>query len=209
MSGIRIAVLVSGGGTNLQALIDEIDKGSINGEIKLVVSSNRNAFALKRAEQHNIEGIYMGKVNYPDINDRTQALLTVLREREIDLVILAGYMSILDAVFIENFRNRIINVHPALIPSFCGNGFYGERVHQAVLESGVKLSGATVHFVDEGTDTGPIILQKSVEVKYDDTVETLAQRVLKVEHELLPKAVKLFCEGRLEVVGKKVKINEK
>lgn len=208
MQGIKIAVLVSGGGTNLQALIDEIERGCISGRIRVVVSSTGSAFALTRAKNHGIEGIYIGKGNFPDIKERTEALVNALNERDIELVVLAGYMSILEPEFVEKFRNRIINVHPALIPSFCGKGYYGARVHEAVLESGVKISGATVHFVDEGTDTGPIILQKPVEVKYDDTVETLSRRVLAIEHELLPKAVKLFCDGKLSIEGKKVRISD-
>lgn len=206
MSKINIAVLVSGGGTNMQAVIDHTEKGDINGEIKVVISSNSKAFALERAAKHHIEGFYIGKENYPDIEKRTDAIIKILEDRNIGLVILAGYMSILDSKFIDKFRNKIINIHPSLIPSFCGKGYYGQKVHQAVLDYGVKLTGATVHFVDEEADTGPVILQQAVEVKDDDTVETLATRVLEVEHQLLPKAVQLFCDGKLSLEGRRVRI---
>ncbi len=207
MSGVKIAVLVSGGGTNMQAVIHEIQKGSINGNIEMVISSKEMAFALERASRYGIESVYIGKNNFPDINKRTEEIIRILEAKEIELVILAGYMSILDNKLIGKYRNRMINIHPSLIPSFCGKGYYGARVHEAALEYGVKISGATAHFVDEGTDTGPIILQEAVEVKSEDTVETLAERVLKVEHRLLPEAVKLFCEGKLVVEGRKVIIN--
>lgn len=206
MSKINIAVLVSGGGTNMQAVIDHTEKGDINGEIKVVISSNSKAFALERAAKHHIGSFYIGKENYPDIEKRTDAIIKILEDRNIGLVILAGYMSILDSKFIDRFRNKIINIHPSLIPSFCGKGYYGQKVHQAVLDYGVKLTGATVHFVDEEADTGPVILQQAVEVKDDDTVETLATRVLEVEHQLLPKAVQLFCDGKLSLEGRRVRI---
>jgi phosphoribosylglycinamide formyltransferase-1 len=206
MQPLKIAVLVSGRGSNLQTLIDNIEKTEINGKIEIVVSNKKDAYALERAKNHGIEGVYIGKGNYPENDKRNDKLIEVLKAKKIDLIVLAGYMSILDRKIIELFRNRIINIHPSLIPSFCGKGFYGSKVHKAVLDYGVKLSGATVHFVDEGTDTGPVILQKAVEVDFDDTVDTLAAKVLKIEHELLALAVKLFCEDRLEVVGRKVKI---
>ncbi|MCT4566404.1 MAG: phosphoribosylglycinamide formyltransferase [Maledivibacter sp.] len=202
----RIAVLVSGRGSNLQTIIDNIENGNINGRIEVVISSKKDAYALKRAENHDIEGIYIGKGNYPHVDARNDRLIEVLKERGVDLVVLAGYMSILNENFVKLFRHRIINIHPSLIPSFCGKGYYGSRVHRAVLDYGVKLTGATVHFVDEGTDTGPVILQKTVDVDFDDTVETLSDKVLKVEHELLPLGVKLFCEDRLVVEGRRVKL---
>ncbi len=205
---IKIAVLVSGGGTNMQAVIDEINSGNINGDIEIVISSSPDAFALKRAESHGIEGIYIGKDNYPDVEERTEAIIKILEDHEISLVILAGYMSILDKKMVKRFQNQIINIHPSLIPSFCGKGYYGKKVHQAVLDYGAKLTGATVHFVDEGTDTGPVILQKSVEVKQNETVETLAKKVLDIEHQLLPKAVKLYCDNKLVLDGRTVKIKE-
>ena len=185
----------------MQAIIDGIESGFIPAKIAVVISSREDAYGLKRAEAHGLETCYIGAGNYPDPNLRTEKILDVLRKKQIDLVVLAGYMSILDQI-VEAYRNQIINIHPSLIPSFCGKGFYGKRVHQAVLDYGAKVTGATVHFVEEGTDTGPIILQKAVEVKENDTAETLAQRVLVVEHELLPLAVKLFAEGRLHVEGR-------
>ncbi len=206
--GIKIAVMVSGGGTNMQAVIDEIEKGNINGSVEIVISSRDNVFSLKRAENHDIESVCIGKNGFPDLEKRTEEIIRVLEKKEIELVVLAGYMSLIDKRIIEKYPNKIINIHPSLIPSFCGRGFYGAKVHEAVLNYGVKITGATVHFVDEGTDTGPIILQEAVEVKQDDTAETLAARVLEVEHKLLPKAVKLFCEGRLHIEGRKVIIKE-
>ena len=162
----KIAVLVSGRGSNLQAIIDNIENGRINGKIEVVISSSSDAYALERGEKHGIEGIYIGKDRFPNIDKRNNRLIEVLGEKEIDLIVLAGYMNILNEKIVKLYRNRIINIHPSLIPSFCGKGFYGERVHKAVLDYGVKLTGATVHFVDEGTDTGPIILQKAVEVDF-------------------------------------------
>ena len=206
MSKIRIAVLASGGGTNLQSVIDGIESGDIPAKIDVVISGNSQAFALDRAERHGIKGVYIGKINYPNLFERNSMLKELLLERKIDLVVLAGYMGILDRDLIQEFENRIMNIHPSLIPSFCGKGFYGERVHRAVIDYGAKITGATVHFVDEGTDTGPIILQESVQVLEDDTVESLAQRVLAVEHRLLPQAVKYFAEGKLEIEGRTVRI---
>jgi len=197
---VRIAVLVSGGGTNLQTLIDAVDKGDINGEIAAVISDNENAYALERARKHGIKAIY---INRKLLAER---LMAELQKLDIELVVLAGFLSILDRELVKAYEGRIINIHPSLIPSFCGKGFYGERVHKAALEYGVKVSGATVHFVDEGTDSGPIIFQEAVPVYFEDTSETLAARVLQVEHRLLPAAVGLFCEGRLRIEGRKVKI---
>jgi len=197
---VRIAVLVSGGGTNLQTLIDAAEKGDINGEIAAVISDNENAYALERARKHGIKAIYINK------KQLAERLIIELQRLDIELVVLAGFLSILDRELVKAYEGRIINIHPSLIPSFCGKGFYGERVHKAALEYGVKVSGATVHFVDEGTDSGPIIFQEAVPVYFEDTSETLAARVLQVEHRLLPAAVGLFCEGRLRIEGRKVKI---
>ena len=194
----NISVLVSGGGTNLQAVIDSIESGKIpDAKIVQVISSKKDAYALTRAANHGIEGVYIGNENYPQMEDRTEAIIRALDEKKTDLVILAGYMSVLEPKLIEAYRNRIINIHPSLIPKYCGKGFYGHYVHEAVLAGGEKESGATVHFVDEGVDTGKIILQKSVPVMEDDTPDTLAARVLEVEHEILPQAVCMFCEGKL------------
>lgn len=194
----RISVLVSGGGTNLQGILDKIDSGYIdNGCVVQIISSKKDAYALTRGEKHGIKGIYIGKDNYPDVNERTEAILKCLREEQTDLVVLAGYMSILQPKLIEAYRNRIINIHPSLIPKHCGPGYFGHHVHEAVLDAGDMKSGATVHFVDEGVDTGTIILQREVPVEPGDTADTLAARVLKVEHEILPMAVKMFCDGEL------------
>lgn len=198
MRKVRIAVLVSGGGTNLQALIDCVQKGGINGEIVIVISDREKAYALERARKHGIKAVYI------DRKQCAERLLQVLQEMDVDLVVLAGFLSILDRDFVKAYEGRIINIHPSLIPAFSGKGFYGERVHKAAVEYGVKVSGATVHFVDEGTDSGPIILQEPVPVYVEDTAETLAARVLEVEHRLLPEAVRLFCEGRLRIEGRKV-----
>ncbi len=187
---LRISVLVSGGGTNLQAVIDGIKDGSIrDAGIVRVISGNPEAYALERARKHNIEAMVIGKKNYPDSGARTKAMISALDEAETDLVILAGYMSILEPELIEAYRERIINIHPSLIPKFCGAGFYGKHVHEAVLAAGEKESGATVHYVDEGVDTGPVILQEKVPVNDGDTAETLAARVLETEHKILRKAV--------------------
>lgn len=194
---LRIAVLVSGGGTNLQAVIDGVEDGSIrDAKVVRVISSNPDAYALERARKHNIEATVIGKSNYPDGGERTKAIIAALDEAETDLVILAGYMSILDPGLIEAYRGRIINIHPSLIPKFCGAGFYGKRVHEAVLAAGEKESGATVHYVDEGVDTGPVIIQEKVPVIAGDTAESLAARVLETEHKILRMAVEIVIEDK-------------
>lgn len=197
----RIAVLVSGGGTNLQAILDSCDSGVISsGEVALVVSSKEGAFALERAKKHGIEALVLPRKEFSDRKSYSQALNDLLEKYKIDLVVLAGFMIILDGSFIRAYENRIINVHPALIPSFCGDGFYGLHVHEAALSKGVKVTGATVHFVNEVCDGGPIILQKAVQIAQDDTPETLQRRVMEeAEWKILPEAVELFCAGRLEV----------
>jgi len=200
----NIGVLVSGSGTNLQAIMDKIDENYINARIAVVISNRKDAYALDRAKAANIPTAYIRRSDYLSDEARDYAIMHILEEYNVGLVVLAGYLGILSKPFVEAYRLRIINVHPSLIPAFCGKGYYGHRVHQAALDYGVKVSGATVHFVDEGIDAGPIILQKAVEVKDDDTVETLAARILTVEHELLPEAVKLFIEGRLLVNGRHV-----
>lgn len=200
MQKVRIGVLVSGGGTNLQKLIDSTEAGSINGEIVAVISDRENAFALERARKHGIKALYLDR-KQPSMKTKEE-----LDKLKVELVVLAGYLTILDRDFVRAYEGRIINIHPSLIPSFCGKGFYGEKVHQAAVEYGVKVSGATVHFVDEGTDSGPIILQEPVPVYSEDTAETLAARVLEVEHRLLPEAVRLYCDGKLKIEGRKVYI---
>lgn len=204
MPPVNIGVLVSGGGTNLQAIIDNINNQNINGKIKLVISNKKDAYGLVRAEKAGIESLYIDRKQYLTEKEYNEKIIEELKKRDIELVVLAGYLKILSKEFIKEYKGRIINIHPSLIPSFCGKNCYGERVHQMALDRGVKITGVTVHFVDEGTDTGPIILQKSVEVKDDDTVDTLKERVLKTEHMALPEAIKLFCEGRLLIKGRRV-----
>lgn len=199
-------MLVSGGGTNLQALIDAQKNGEIkNGEIKLVLASNPNAFALERAKNENIKTEVLVRKTFATMDDYSDALISVLNENEIDLVVLAGFMTIISEKVTKTFENKIINVHPALIPSFCGEGFYGLHVHEEALKKGVKVTGATVHFVNEECDGGAIILQKAVEIEQDDTAEILQKRVMEqAEWKILPKAVSLFCEGKILVKDNKV-----
>ena len=206
MSKKRIAVLVSGGGTNLQALIDAEKRGELgNGEISLVIASKPDVYALVRAENNQIESKVLARKEYASIAKYSKALADTLVAAKIDLVVLAGFLTIIDEQVYEKFPNRILNVHPALIPSFCGKGFYGLYVHQAALEKGVKLSGATVHIVTPECDAGPIVMQKAVEVKEDDTPETLQKRIMEeAEWKILPASVKLFCDDRIEVVDNKV-----
>lgn len=205
---MNIAVLVSGGGTNLQALIDAEKRGEIkNGKITCVISSNPNAYALERAKSNGIETVVVPKKDYSDRSEYTAAVTNALVEAKADLVVYAGFMIILDSQIVKAFPNKMMNVHPALIPSFCGKGFYGLRVHEAVLASGVKLTGATVHFVTEDCDAGPIIAQKAVPVLNGDTPETLQRRVMEeCEWKILPEAVSLFCQGRIKINGNKTEI---
>lgn len=209
MPGIRIAVLISGGGSNLQALLDHIKAGKINGQVSLVISSNSQAYGLERARAVGIETAVIDRKSYPGPSQREGALLKQLREKSIDLVVLAGYLEILSKGVIEAFQNKIINIHPSLLPSFSGKGYYGIRVHQAAIERGVKVSGATVHFVNEETDGGPIILQQTVAVDFQDDAVLLQKKVLAVEHEILPRAVQLFAQGKLQIEQNKVLIKEK
>ncbi len=197
----NIAVLVSGGGTNLQALIDAEGRGELgDGKITLVLSSKEGVYALERAKNHNIPSVVLARGAFDNIAAYSRALADLLTEKGIDLVVLAGFLTIIDEQVYERFPNRILNVHPALIPSFCGKGYYGLRVHEAALEKGVKVSGATVHIVTPECDAGPIVLQKAVEVREGDTPETLQRRIMEeAEWKLLPQAVKLFCDGRITV----------
>lgn len=204
MSPVRIGVLISGSGSNLQALMDSITAGDINGRICVVISDRKDAYGLVRAINQSIDTIFIDKKSFSDEAGFNGKILKELKKRDVDLVVLAGYLKILNHEIIKEYKNRIINIHPSLIPSFCGKGYYGEKVHKAVLDYGAKVTGATVHFVDEGTDTGPIIVQRTVEVDNCDTVESLQKKVLKVEHVILVEAVKLFCSGRLRVDGRKV-----
>ena len=195
----NIAVLVSGGGTNLQSIIDAVEAGKINGQIKLVISNKEGAYGLERAKKHNIRAVF---------EKDEQAISDIMKENKIDLVVLAGFLKILSPNFTKAFENRIINIHPSLIPSFCGKGYYGLKVHEAAIEYGVKVSGATVHFVDENADTGPIIRQDTVEVFAGDSPQDLQQRVLKIEHKILSQVVADYCDDKIRVVGRRVFIED-
>ncbi len=206
----NIVVLVSGGGTNLQALIDAQNRGEITGgKITCVVSSNPDAYALTRAQNNGIATEVIRRKDYDAFEKYDAALTKLLKSKNADLIVLAGFMTILGSQVIRAFENRIINIHPALIPSFCGEGFYGLRVHEAALEKGVKVTGATAHFVNEICDGGPIILQKAVAVHSGDTPEVLQKRVMEqAEWQILPKAVALFCEDKIKVTGNTTEITE-
>ena len=207
---LKLAVLVSGGGTNLQAIIDAISAGKItNACISVVISNNANAYALERARAHGIEALCISPKDFESREAFNQAFLDKLNSYNVDLVVLAGFLVVLPEMMIKEYTNRIVNIHPSLIPSFCGKGFYGLKVHEGVLARGVKVTGATVHFVDEGTDTGPIILQKAVEVAQGDTPEVLQRRVMEqAEWVILPKAIDLIANGKVSVVDGRVRIDE-
>jgi len=196
---VKIGVLISGGGTNLQAVIDNCENETINGEVKVVISNKSEAFGLQRAKNHNIKAVF---------ENEEDKIIEILKENKVDLVVLAGYLKIISPKLVNEYKNRIINIHPSLIPAFCGKGYYGEKVHQGVIDYGAKVTGATVHFVDEGADTGPIIMQETVEVEQDDDAKKLAARVLDVEHEILTKSIAMFCENKLTVQGRRVYIND-
>ena len=202
----RIAVLCSGGGSNLQAIIDSVEAGKIDGEIVLVLSNASKAYALERAKKHGIPCEFVSKKQAGSAEAFNDILLEKLHQAKADLVVLAGYLPIVGEQIVRAFPHRIINIHPALIPSFCGVGMYGHYVHEAVLAYGAKISGATTHFVDEEVDHGGVIMQKSVPVLEGDTADTLAARVLTVEHEILPETVRLFCAGKLGVDGRHVHV---
>ena len=199
---LKVVVLVSGGGTNLQAIIDAVNNGTItNTEIVGVISNNKNAYALERAAKAGIPNLCISPKNYASRAEFNQELLKAVDGFGADLVVLAGFLFVIPEIMIESYRNRIINIHPSLIPAFCGTGYYGLKVHEAALEKGVKVVGATVHFVDEGTDTGAIILQKAVEVQQGDTAEVLQRRVMEqAEWKILPQAIDLIANGKVEVV---------
>ncbi|MCR5055078.1 MAG: phosphoribosylglycinamide formyltransferase [Lachnospiraceae bacterium] len=203
-----IVVLVSGGGTNLQAIIDRIEDGSLKDvRIKAVISNNKNAGALERANKHGIDALCVSPADYKDRPDFEEGLLKAINDMTPDLIVLAGFLVVLPKQIISEYKNRIINIHPSLIPSFCGKGFYGLKVHEEALKRGVKVTGATVHFVDEGTDTGPIILQKAVEILPDDTPEVLQRRVMEqAEWVLLPEAIGLIAAGRVEIKDRRTVI---
>lgn len=195
---LNIAVCVSGGGTDLQSIIDACEAGKINGQICLVISNRKKAYGLERARLHGIQAEW--------IKDEDE-ILKRFEEEKIDVVVLAGYLAIVGDKLLAQYKNRIINIHPSLIPSFCGPGFYGMHVHEAVFKRGVKVSGATVHFVTGEVDGGPIILQRAVDISDLETPEDIQARVLEIEHEILPEAVALYCEGRVSVENERVKIS--
>jgi len=203
---LKMAVLVSGGGTNLQAIIDSIESGKItNAEIAVVISNNKNAYALERAKKHGIDAKCISPKTFANRQLFNEALLAEIQSYNVDLVVLAGCLVVIPEIMVKAYPNKIINIHPALIPSFCGTGYYGLKVHEGVLERGVKVTGATVHFVDEGTDTGPIILQKAVEVCQGDTPEVLQRRVMEqAEWEIMPKAIDLIANDKICVVDGRV-----
>lgn len=203
---LKIAVLLSGGGTTLQNLIDRIDRGELDAQIQCVVSSRADAYGLVRAEKHNIPTALVPRKDYSNTGAFSAAVWAVVRDYEVDLVVLAGFMSLLDVP--EDFTNRIVNVHPALIPAFCGKGMYGHYVYEAVLAYGAKITGVTVHFANANYDEGPIILQAAVPVLEDDTPDTLAERVQAKEREVYPRAIQLIAEGRVTVEGRRVRIRE-
>ncbi|MBQ7147335.1 MAG: phosphoribosylglycinamide formyltransferase [Pseudobutyrivibrio sp.] len=207
---MKIAVCVSGGGTNLQAIIDKINSGEIhNTEIAVVISNNKNAYALERAAKAGIEGVCISPRDYADRAEFNKAFLDKLDSYNVDLVVLAGFLVVIPPEMIRKYEYKIINIHPSLIPSFCGTGYYGLKVHEGALARGVKVTGATCHFVDEGTDTGPIILQKAVEVQEGDTPEVLQRRVMEqAEWIIMPRAIDLIARGLITVVDGKVKIGE-
>lgn len=206
MPKVRLGVLVSGGGTNLQAIIDSIQSGYLPASIEVVLSNREDSYALQRAASNGIPNCAVLPKDFKTVKEYDEELISILKKFSVNLVILAGFVRVLSPVFVRAYPNRIMNIHPSLIPSFCGKGYYGLRVHKEVIRYGVKITGATVHFVDEGTDTGPIILQRAVSVEDHDTPETLAARVLKEEHRIYPEAIKLFAEGRLVIKGRRVHI---
>lgn len=208
MKPVRIAVLASGRGTNLQSIMDGCRRGDIPGEVVAVVSNNATARALWRARRAGIPAMLLDHRNFPDRETFETKLAEILHAYSVDLVCLAGWLRILSGEFVEQFARQILNIHPALLPLFGGRGMYGERVHQAVLAAGVKISGCTVHFVDDTPDGGPIILQSAVAVQDDDTPVSLAARIARREHRLYPQAIRLFAEGRLKIQGRRVRILE-
>lgn len=199
MKKLNLVVLASGGGTNLQAIIDNIETGKLDAQIRAVISNNSKSGALERARNHNIPDIHLSHKQFATPEEFNQKLLSILKEKETDLVVLAGYMKMISPTVIRAYKNSIINIHPALLPSFGGKGMYGIHVHEAVIESGVKVTGVTVHTVDEVYDHGPILFQKCVPVLADDTPESLQQRLLPHEHEAYSEVIQLFAEGKIEI----------
>jgi phosphoribosylglycinamide formyltransferase-1 len=208
MKKLNLVVLASGGGTNLQAIIDSIEAGKLNAKIRAVISNNSKSGALERARNHNIPDIHLSHKQFATPEEFNQKLLSILKEKETDLVVLAGYMKMVSPTVIREYKNRMINIHPALLPSFGGKGMYGIHVHEAVIESGVKVTGVTVHVVDEVYDHGAILSQKCVPVLADDTPESLQQRVLPHEHEAYSRVIQLFADGKIEIKDRRAFIRE-
>lgn len=205
---MNIAVFASGRGSNLMAILNAIKEGILNAKVSVVISNNSNAGALEIAKANGIDALHISRKQFSSDEEYIRKILDELRSRNIQLIVLAGYMKKIPSEVVKEYRNRILNVHPALLPAFGGQGMYGLNVHKAVIESGVKITGVTVHIVDEEYDHGPIVMQRAVEVRDSDTPETLAQRVLEVEHEIYPQAIKLFVEGKVRVLGRKVFIQD-
>ena len=205
---MRIAVFVSGGGTNLQSIIDAAEGGKLSAEVSLVLSSRPDAYALKRAENHNIPAVYLSSKEFQSRDDFLRAMFDVLDEHKIDFIALAGYMKKVPPEIVKKYKNRITNIHPALLPAFGGKGMYGMRVHQAVIEYGCKVTGVTIHIVDEEYDHGPIVAQKCVPVSDHDTPETLAERVLAIEHLLYPQVLEWFAQDKVIVSGNIVRVSQ-
>jgi phosphoribosylglycinamide formyltransferase-1 len=204
MKRLRLGVLVSGHGTNLQAIIDNCQEGRLDAEVVVVISDNPEAFALERARRASIPAVVVNRADFSSKADFDRAVLRELQQRNVELIILAGYMRIIGRGLLEAYRGRMMNIHPALLPAFGGRGMTGSKVHQAVIDHGAKISGCTVHFVDETVDGGPIILQRAVTVLDEDTAETLANRILPHEHQIYSEAIQLFAEGRLKIEGRRV-----
>lgn len=208
MKTIRVGILASGNGSNFQAIVDRSERGTLPAKVAVLVSDKSNAFVLQRAKNHSIPAYVIRPKDFSDQEEYEQKMIEILNQHGVELVVLAGFMRILSSKFIQAFKDRIMNVHPSLIPAFCGKGFYGMTVHQAVFEYGVKITGATVHFVNEEIDAGPIIIQKPVFVCDEDTPETIAEKVHQVEHEILPEAIRLFALGKLQISGRRVIVKE-
>ncbi|MCR5734580.1 MAG: phosphoribosylglycinamide formyltransferase [Lachnospiraceae bacterium] len=208
---LNVTVLVSGGGTNLQAILDAIASGEITDtKVNLVISNKKDAYALKRAEEAGIEAICLSPKDFPDKKEYDRAMIGAIDAKNTDLIVLAGFLVVLSSDFVSHYSGKIINIHPSLIPSFCGDGYYGLKVHEKVLERGVKVTGATVHFVDDGTDTGPILIQKAVEVKNNDTAQSLQRRVMEeAEWVILPRAINAIAHGNTVLEGKRAYVIEK
>ncbi len=209
MERLKIGVLVSGGGTNLQSILDGVLEGSLSAEVVFIGANKKDAYGLERGREHGIPTEVFERKDFVTKTERDEALLKLLKAHGVELVVLAGYLGQIPSFMIGEYPNKIINIHPSLLPCFGGKGYFGEKVHQGVYDRGMKVSGATVHFVSEETDGGPIILQETVDIDFDDGVSDIQQKVLKIEHRLLPKAIQLIAEGRIEVINGRVRIDQK